>query len=586
MDDAVSALRKYWKYSNFRAPQSRVLKKLLEGHNVVGLLPTGGGKSLCYQIPALLRPNLTLVISPLIALMEDQVAALKRRGISAERVHSGLSADQIDRILDNVNYGVVKLLYVSPERLSQPLFISRIKNVTVDLLAIDEAHCISQWGHDFRPSYLDIGGFREEIGSPQTIALTATATLNVLSEIKKYLAISEAKVVRDSFKRSNISIRMTASEDKVGAIVSTMKSTNAKCIIYARSRRVVQMLASTLRSQGVNAAHYHAGVSYKAKKKKQEDFISGKLQVVAATNAFGMGIDISDIRQVIHYDLPPSIEEYFQEIGRAGRDGQDSIALALISKDDLDFKSSIIRTSFQPFPDLCTIYGLVHVLGGINLNEGELSIRDLDIDLVSEKSKLPFNNVRAIIKAWQYLGVFEILEEDKPRTLIKMKMSPRDTRGLEKRLGKAYRLLSDLMRSFEQIFDNWVEIDTLAMSKSYKVEESYLMTRLRFLQKEGAIRIYIQDAGEKILFKKNRVSQKYLKDYQPKYVQLKLRHEKRWDSMLKLVESTECRMKYILQYFGEVEVKPCGQCDNCFKESEQNRANLLIEKQRDINERS
>jgi len=586
MDDAVSALRKYWKYSNFRAPQSRVLKKLFEGDDVIGLLPTGGGKSLCYQIPALIQPNLTLVISPLIALMEDQVAALKARGISAERIHSGLSPDQIDRILDNVIYSDVKLLYVSPERLSQPLFITRINNVKIDLLAIDEAHCISQWGHDFRPSYLDIGRFREEIGNPHTIALTATATLNVLSEIKKYLCIPNASVVRDSFKRSNISIRMLPSEDKVGAIANAVQSDKSKSIIYARSRRVVQMVASTLRSQGINAAYYHAGVSYKAKKKRQKEFISGKLQVVAATNAFGMGIDISDIRQVLHYDLPPSIEEYFQEIGRAGRDGKDSIALALISNDDLDFKSSIIQSSFQPFSDMCMIYGLVHVLGGINLNEGELSIRDLDIDLVSEKSKLPYNHVRSIIKAWQYLGVFELLEEDKPRTLIKMTVSPRDARGLEKRLGKAYKLLSDLMRSFEQIFDHWIEIDTQSMAKNYKVEESYLLTRLKYLQKEGALRVFVQNAGEKILFKNNRVSQKFLKDYQPKYAQLKLRHEKRWASMLQLVESTECRMQYILQYFGEEEVQPCGFCDNCLKKSGSEKGNLLIEQQRDINERS
>ncbi|MFT6810123.1 MAG: ATP-dependent DNA helicase RecQ, partial [Saprospiraceae bacterium] len=578
IDDARNALQKYWKYSNFRAPQIRVLNKLFKGHDIVGLLPTGGGKSLCYQIPAIISPGLTLVISPLIALMEDQVNALKARGVAAERIHSGLKLDQIDRILDNVIYGDIKLLYVSPERLAQPLFTERIKNAKINLLAIDEAHCISQWGHDFRPSYLDIGSFRTEIGNPQTIALTATATLNVLEEIKKYISIPKAAVVRDSFKRSNISISMLNTEDKVGEIVRTVQKSNSKVIIYARSRRVVQMLATTLRSQKIKAAFYHAGVSYKEKKWRQKEFISGELQVVAATNAFGMGIDISDIGQVIHYDLPPSIEEYFQEIGRAGRDGSEAAALALISKDDLEFKSSILQTTFQPFSDLCTIYSLVHVVAGINVNEGELSMRDLDIGLLSEKSKMPYSSVKAILKAWQYLGLVEIIEEDKPRTVVKMSMSPRDTRDLEHSLGKGYKLLSALMRSHEQIFDNWVEVDTQEMAKKYKVEEAYLLKRLRYLQHMGAINLSIHKAGEKILFKKNRISHSYLKDFKIKYLLLKKRHEERWESMKSLINNEACRMNHILDYFGEETGNPCGMCDNCLKESRAEKRNQLIDK--------
>ena len=586
IDDARNALRKYWKYLDFRAPQRQVLDKLIEGGNVIGLLPTGGGKSLCYQIPALLQPGVTLVISPLIALMEDQVTSLKYRGILAERIHSGLQANHIDRILDNVQFGGIKLLYVSPERLLQPLFVARIKNLTVSLLAIDEAHCISQWGHDFRPSYLDIGSFRAEIGNPQTIALTATATLNVLFEIRKYLAISGASVVRDSFKRSNISIKMLHTQDKVGEIVRTVSSSNSKTIIYARSRRVVQMLASTLQSQNIKAAYYHAGVSYKVKKRTQEKFISSQLDVVAATNAFGMGIDISDIQQVIHYDLPPSIEEYFQEVGRAGRDGQASYALALISKDDIEFKTSLLQTSFQPFEDLCKIYGLLHVIAGININEGELQIRDLDIAQISVKSNIPSNFVRSIIKSWQYMGQFEIIEDDKSRVTLTMSLTPRATRGLESQLGIAYKLLSDLMRTYEQIFDNWVEIDTAEMAGKYEVEEAYLLKRLGYLQHMGAIRLKIHKAGEKLLFKKNRISQAYLKDYKSKYLQLKKRHEERWESMKSLINNDACRMQVILNYFGEKESQKCGQCDNCLHHNDSDQAKGLIAKQRDINEGS
>lgn len=584
MDNALIALQKYWNYSEFRSSQSHVLEEVFRGRNVIGLLPTGGGKSLCFQVPALLSGGLTLVVSPLIALMEDQVQSLRHRGISAERIHSGQGAERLDRILDNVVYGDIQLLYVSPERLLQEEFQMRIAKADIVLLAIDEAHCISQWGHDFRPSYLEIGKFRANIGSPQTIALTATATPQVVAEIKEYLNIEDASIVRESFVRENIAIHIPRTDNKVSNILSLLHKTKDKNIIYARNRRAVQMISSTLQSQGLSAAFYHAGLPYKLKKQRQEAFILGALDTVVATNAFGMGIDIATIRKVVHYDIPPSVEEYFQEIGRAGRDGQASAAYMLISNDDITYKSYTLATDFQDFDRLCRVYILIHILGGINVHEGKSIIRDLDYDEIEQRTKLSYQQVYAIIKAWQHLGVWELVSEDQPRVVVKIPLVPREARQLEYKIGKVYRLLSDLMRRHEDIFDSWTELNIREMALGYKVEPTYLLQKLKYLQDIGALAMHTSVSGDKLYFRKARIPKTELINYKKPYATLIKRHRERWQAMLGLIDTSACRMGYILEYFGESAPTPCGKCDNCINASAIRRQQQLIDNQRNNNE--
>ncbi len=583
MLSAQKALQKYWNYSHFRKYQEIVVNHVLNKEDVIALLPTGGGKSLCYQIPAIVRSGVTLVVSPLIALMEDQVQSLKRRGIAAERLHSGLKGRDVDRILDNTKYGNTKLLYVAPERLSQPMFLSRISTMDVSMIAVDEAHCISQWGHDFRPSYLKIGAFRKAIGSPQIIALTATATPRVIAEIRTSLDMRGQCLVQDSFERSNIAIAMMNTEDKIGALTKIISPESGRTIVYARSRRLVKMIASTLKQQGIKARYYHAGLSFREKQESQKSFGDGSIQVIAATNAFGMGIDISDIRSVVHFDIPPSIEEYYQEIGRAGRDGRDSAATLLYCGEDVRYKSVGIKEDFPPFGEVVRIYVLVHIFGDISIHDGAGMVRSIDYDRLMDRSGFSFRKLRAALRAWQSLEQWTLFEDIKPHLMIRIALTPREARSLEPTLGKVYFLLSELMRNFEEIFDDWVEIDLSAMSRKYGVEESYLLERISILRKAGAIRMFWQKSGPKVLLIHNRLPKRDLNFFRARYEALKKMHIDRWNQMSALLLTRNCRMQDILTYFGEMGTVSCGICDNCRETSDNGDRKTILE-QRKSNE--
>jgi len=585
MTEALEALQKYWNYADFRTDQKKVIECLAQGHDVIALLPTGGGKSLCYQVPALINEGLTLVVSPLIALMEDQVQSLRAKGIAAERIHSGLRNIDIDRILGNVVLGKVKLLYVAPERLCQEQFVAFCRRRRIDLVAVDEAHCISQWGHDFRPSYLSIHEFLQSVGNPQLIALTATATAQVIKEVKASLRIPSAVIIKASFQRANIGVSIQATEDKIGQLEKLITTHDSKTIIYVRSRRQVQMIAKILRGQGVAATYFHAGLPYKLKKIRQEKFKIGDVSVVVATNAFGMGIDISDIGMIIHYDIPPSIEEYYQEIGRAGRDGSDSHAIVLVSEDDLNFKSRRMIDDFPAFDVLKEFYHRLHVNYNIPPLDGEGQLRDLSIDLLTNSKQWNYNLVNSCLHKWQSLGQIDLIEEDKNLMLVKMNCSPREARDFEAKLGKTYNLLDHLMRSHEGIFDQWVTIDTERMSSRFKVQEEYLITKLNTLRQAGALKLFTQESGTKIRFKNNRWLNRDLEQFRSMYDQLKTMHQDRWNNIRELLGEKNCRMQYILNYFDEPGIQECGRCDNCSDEGKNNSSiDNKISEQRRINE--
>ena len=584
MAEALKVLQKYWNYTNFRTDQNKVIQEVLKGTDVIALLPTGGGKSICYQVPAILHEGTTIVVSPLIALMEDQVEQLRSRGISAERLHSGLTKQNISRILDNALMGEVKILYVAPERLLQDQFLGICKQLDISLVAIDEAHCISQWGHDFRPSYLQISEFISELHSPQVIAVTATATARVIQEIQEHLNIAKAAVMRSSFERSNIALSVSFVEDKIRNLQLLLQKQKGKALIYVRSRRQVQMISKILKTHGLSSTYFHAGLSYKDKKKRQDDFKNGKIQVIVATNAFGMGIDVSDISLVIHYDMPPSVEEYYQEVGRAGRNGQDSRAVLLVSNEDLNFKSLKASQDFPPFKIMKLFYHKLFVHYDIVPHEGEGMKRDLDIDALVEIDKWNYNLIRACLVRWENLGQLELLEENRQSLLVKMNMSPRDARGLEYQLGKTYNLLAHLMRSHESIFDKWVTLDLKKMSSQFKVEESYITQKLNVLKRNGAIKLFMQELGTQIRFKVNRKPAKELDAFSTQYADLQSMHQSRWQGMIDILGAEECRMKHILRYFNEEGHDDCGRCDNCTGSGDAYKREQLLEEQRRINE--
>lgn len=578
-DQAQEALQKYWNYSDFRPLQKEVIEHVGHRHNTIALLPTGGGKSMCYQVPALLFEGLTIVVSPLISLMEDQVTSLKDLGIKADAIHSGLSHKNIDRILDNCKYGGTKMLYVSPERLMTELFITRMKQMNIAVLAVDEAHCISQWGHDFRPSYLKIRNFIDEVKPGQITALTATATPSVLEEIKEHLGIHNAALVSGSFARENLGITVLETEDKVGACFQLSKE-KAKTIIYVRSRRKVQMIAKTLQGHKISAAYYHAGLNYKLKKEIQKDFKAGKYQVIVATNAFGMGIDVSDIRQVVHFDLPPSLEDYYQEIGRAGRDGQPSKAVLLFAKDDLKYSKKRATESFPDFELAKKFLKLIYIYYQINVTDGIGITRSFDFKKIAELGSVGQKDVVLNAQLWEKLGLFDINEDNQRRIFIKANLSPR-----EMRYEAGQNMQGDLnymMRHFENFFDGWTQIDVARESRHLNKSPSEVIDLLDLFKARKIISKFVLEPGKRITFLEDRISSKNLDIFKKKYHFLKKMSEERWASIEAFVNNDSCKMVTILKYFGEEKATTCGLCDPCL--GIKNQQGRQVADQRSINE--
>jgi len=561
--EILAVLKEYWGYDGFRPGQMDIIRSSLEGRDVLGILPTGGGKSICFQVPAMLRDGLALVVTPLIALMKDQVRNLNDRGIRAIAIHSGMTRREVDTALNNAAYGDFKFLYLSPERLNTSLFHSYLPVLNINCIVVDEAHCISQWGYDFRPEYLKIAQLRKTVDAP-VIALTATATPEVAEDIMARLEFPSKNLVKTSFARPNLAYNCLETLDKRGFILDFCSRNKGTGIIYVRSRKMTAELASFLCAAGIKASFYHAGLTAQERSKRQDEWLQDKVKVMVCTNAFGMGIDKSDVRFVLHFGLPESIEAYFQEAGRAGRDGKESTAILLWNTDDCARLRQTCSTSYPPLEYIEDIYHKIHSFFGIAYEKGLGMELRLDFEKFCETYK--FNRLQAW-NAISYLGRcghWTLMENVAVATKVQIIADRTDLYDIEIPYEEMRTVLEVLMRRYEGIFSFPVLIDEEYVAKAAGLSIAVLRQQLYLLGVQHIIRYIPGTESDIIYLMANRL---YPKDVNLKpelYNMLAETSRKRTEAMISFVcHSDRCRSRILLEYFGQTESEDCGKCDVC-----------------------
>ncbi len=555
-------LKEYWGYDEFRFPQEAVIESVLSGRDSVALLPTGGGKSLCYQLPALLTKGKVLVISPLISLMQDQVQGLRKRNIFADALHSGLKYEEIDRILDNFVHGHTRLLYVSPERVQTELFQTRFYMANVSFIAVDEAHCISQWGHDFRPSYTALSVLREIKPDIPVIALTATATKLVLGDIVSQLKMKEPQVFTKSFERENLQFIVVKTDDKVNELMRILQKMKGSGIIYHRSRVNCIKIAEVISQKGIRAAAYHGGMSPYEREKIQERWTNNFYQLIVATNAFGMGIDKSDVRYVIHLDVPPSLEEYYQEAGRAGRDGKSAFAISIISNKDVIAAAGVMNTNYPGLEEIGNIYQAMHRYFKVALGGGAGRDYYFDLEEFSKLYKIHHHKAYNTIKILERQGWIQLNEGLRNPSLALVVANPREIHNIYPEGDLRYEVLCMLLRLYEGIFTERVPIFEDTIVSMLKIPYEKVVTLLKMLEKDGMIEYDAALNKPKISLLLDRVDATSFKIDEQKYLHDKSNAQKRLNAVTDYFTKDICRQKSILQYFDE-KADDCGKCDIC-----------------------
>ncbi|WP_333818979.1 RecQ family ATP-dependent DNA helicase [Ohtaekwangia sp.] len=576
METPISILNRYWHHSQFRPLQEDIVNAVLNGRDTLALLPTGGGKSVCFQVPALIREGICIVITPLIALMKDQVEQLKSRGILAVAIHSGMSRSEIDILLDNCIYGSVKFLYVSPERLQTELFIERARQMKVGLIAVDEAHCISQWGYDFRPPYLQITSLRELKPQVPVIALTATATLQVKDDIMQKLAFREpAGIFQRSFARDNLSFVVRKTENKEKKLLDILQKVKGTAIIYVRSRKATQQIAEWLSKRNIPASYYHAGLSFEERSKRQEDWIQNRSRVMVATNAFGMGIDKPDVRLVVHLDLPENLESYYQEAGRAGRDGVKSFAVILYQEADvvnLQFKTE------QAHPSPETLKKVYQALANYyQLAVGSSGGESYDFDLHDFAERFHYNQqeVYIALKKLEEEGLIQFNESFYNPSHLFIPVDKTKLYEFQIANARFDPVIKMLLRLYGgELFADFVKISESYLAKGLKISEKEMISILKHLNEMKIVSYQPLKDKPQITF----VLPRQDVDRLPLNIKrLEERKKLTTDKMQAIVTfattTHRCRMQIIQDYFGEDTFAECGLCDVCIeKRKHDNRA--------------
>ena len=572
--DKQKILKQYWGHETFRPLQEDIINQVLQKKDVLALLPTGGGKSLCYQFPALLMNGVCLVISPLIALMKDQVDLLRKKDIKADFINSSLSKSAIDRILDNAIYGKTKILYLSPERIQSELFQERLKKMNVSFIAVDEAHCISQWGYDFRPSYLNLNILRELKPNAFLMAVTASATPKVVEDIQKKLAFKHTNVIRQSFKRSNIHYRIIQCEDKLAVLEKVLKK---ECtIIYVRSRRNAELISKKLNGIGISSHHYHAGLDTAYRNQIQSDWMNNQFQIMIATTAFGMGIDKSDVRTVIHYDLPESLESFYQESGRAGRDGLSSYSISLMEMNDGENLLNRITSSFPHVNDLQKTYQLFCNTHQIPIGYDDDNSFEVDIDYISSKFNLSRKTVYYCFKQLSENGYLSEIQEGNSSYLIFKSDLIEIDRFIEK-YHQHKKVIHYVMRSYPFSIGKEIKISERMIASRSEMDMEKVIQSLNIMHQYGLITYFKSEKLPKVKLETPRI--KSSKIHLSKNTQHNFKRQVHLAEMMLLYsnENLKCRNQILLSYFGEINTKPCLKCDNCDKKvSGKNNPNHIL----------
>ena len=560
-------LKKYWGYDSFRPMQRHIIVSVMQGEDTLALLPTGGGKSICYQLPAVAKEGVCIVFSPLIALMKDQVDGLNKRGISAVALHSGLSKGELDTELQNALYGKYKLVYLSPERAATQLFRSYLPNLNVSFFVIDEAHCISQWGHQFRPEYLRIGELREILPDVNMVAVTATATEHVQQDIIKYLAFkSKYAFYKQSFKRDNLSYLVMCDSNKLARIAYILKKTKGTGIVYANTRRKCEEISVSLNKEGISTAYYHGGLENEKRAQVQQAWIDNKLRIVACTNAFGMGIDKPDVRIVIHYEKPEGPEAYYQEAGRAGRDGLEAYCVLLAEKHEVE------RIVSYP-----TIKELEHALlclynyHQIAFSAGKGITYKIDLLQFAENFKLPPRKVVDSISGLHSLGFLKLNENIFQLPRVKFIVPQIELYAYQVKNPIPDMFIKLLLRSYGGMFEHYVTIKYGELAKRQQCTIGDIVKQLKHLHKDGVIDFIESEEGNSITYLEARPT-KLIFD-KMHYAMLRDRQDERRAYIQRYAENRdECRENLLLAYFGEKNETRCGKCDICrlLKKSELN----------------
>jgi ATP-dependent DNA helicase RecQ len=556
-------LQQYWGYSSFRGEQENIIDAVLQKRDILALLPTGGGKSACFQVPALMMDGLCIVISPLIALMKDQVENLKRRNIPALAIHSGMSFFEVKQTLQNACYGDYKFLYLSPERLQTRLFLEFLPALNITLMAVDEAHCISQWGYDFRPPYLKIAMVREELPGIPVIALTASATPKVQQDIVESLRMKDHKVFRQSFERPNLSYSVFKADSKINKVIEVLKNVPGSSIIYCRNRRQTQNVAQLLRLQHFSADHYHAGLAPEERNRKQDEWLKDNLRVIVCTNAFGMGIDKPGVRSVIHYDLPDCIENYYQEAGRSGRDGNRAYAVAVYQQQDVAELTLLPEVRFPPVAEIKKIYQSIADYLNIPVGLGEGNYYDFDLLEFSRNFRHDVHLVMNVFKALESEGHLSFNENIFLPSQVNFTAPKELLEDFENGHPEYEPLIKCLLRTYEGIYDNRVSVNEKNIARLTKLSPQSVKDQLQQLQSFGIIEYLPQKETPQVYFLLNRAPAQHLHINNEAYAARKKAYEQRVQSMLRYLELKSCRSGFIAHYFGEDNPGNCGVCDNC-----------------------
>jgi ATP-dependent DNA helicase RecQ len=562
-------LTKHWGYTAFRPLQEDIMRSIAEGKDTLALMPTGGGKSLTFQVPAMASEGICLVITPLIALMKDQVNKLNSLEIRSIAIHSGMTPEEINIALENAIYGDYKFLYVSPERISTRIFLGKANRLNLSLIAVDEAHCISQWGYDFRPSYMKIAQLRDHISDKVPfLALTASATPQVIEDIMTRLAFREKNVLRTSFDRKNISYLVRQVEDKSDYLIKTLKKASGSGIVYVRSRKRCREVAELLVSNSISADFYHAGLSDELRDSRQVSWTTGKTRVIVATNAFGMGIDKAEVRFVIHWDIPDSIENYFQESGRAGRDNKPAFAVLLYTPTDKSRLLDSVRKRFPPVEKIKDIYEATCNFLQVPLGSGKDSVFDFNMAEFVSKYRLPVIETYNCLQFLQREGYLEFTEEINNPSRVHFIVSRDDLYKFQVANESFDSFIKLLLRSYTGLFTEFVSVNEDALSKKSAASRDTIYQYLKRLSSMNIIKYIPGKKTALVIFTEERLVRKALLISTENYLKVKERYEQRLERMIAYADSdTHCRSVFLLNYFGE-EADRCGICDVCRKRNE------------------